>query len=223
MSSDLHHPSPHRQRMVVSAKCAFHFEHKSCMALVLYTPPSASDFVLMKGAISNIQCRRSSCRCDRDALSELQQREGSFFLPFDGGLRTLCVLTPTPDFPPTPTLFEYGAEEEAVAFVCLWMEGDSLHTTSFQPSDTALLQPSGPRLYPTAQLATIDKLSDLTPGTRTKTFLLRPGPAPSGEAEEGCEPAAIFKSHNNVWQIELHFVNSCQHGPAKHSLDLVLI
>lgn len=101
-------------KMVVSAKCAFRFEHKSCMPLVLYTPPPARDFVFLKRGISNIQCRRSSCRCDRNALSKLQQREGRIFLffPFDRGLRALLCSNTTPDSPLTPLLLFLNQEQK---------------------------------------------------------------------------------------------------------------
>lgn len=75
--------------MVVSPKCAFGFEHKSSIPVVLYIPPPVPDFVFMKGGISNVLCRRSSCHCDHAILSEVQQREGSFFFSFD---RRLCAL-----------------------------------------------------------------------------------------------------------------------------------
>lgn len=209
--------------MVVSAKCAFRFEHKSCMALVLCTPPPAPDFVLMKRGISNIQCRRSSCRCDRDALSELQQREGRFFSPLDRGLRTLLCSNTTPDFPPPLVSLNEEQKRRLWLLSARGWRGSLSTPPPFNHLIRLFCSPRGPGCTRQHSWPLQTNSLTLPQYTHKNIPASKTSPAPSGEAEEGCEPAAIFKRHNNVWQIELHFVNSCQHGSAKRSLDLVLI
>lgn len=84
------------------SKVCLWFWTQSSIPVVLYIPPPVPDFVFMKGGISNVLCRRSSCHCDHAILSEVQQREGSFFslyFPLTGVSVHFCVLT-HPWFPP---------------------------------------------------------------------------------------------------------------------------
>lgn len=97
---------------------------------------------LWKGGISNVPCRRSSCHCDHAILSEVQQREGSFFslfFPLTGGSVHFCVLTP-----PLLWVFEFRSRRGGCSF-CLLIDGGSLSAPPpFNHLIRLLCNPQGP-------------------------------------------------------------------------------
>lgn len=139
--------------MVVSPKCAFRFEHKSSMPLVLYIPPPVPDFVFMKKGASQMSCAGAAAATATMPFFQKFNKGGAFFLPFfllTGGSVYFCVLTPPLTPPSLPALWAFELERR-LQLLSAHGRGEPLSSSSFQPSDTAPLQPSGPKLSPTTE------------------------------------------------------------------------
>lgn len=198
------------------------------MPLVLYIPPPVPDFVFMKR--EHLKCPVQAQQLPPRPRHSFRSstKGGECFLPFFllTGLCALLCFNTTPDPPIHFGSLSLGAGEEAAAFVCSWTGGAALQLllSTWSGSSATLGAQAEPDNRATAQLANTDKLPDTNPLACTKRPQpIRPSPATLRETAKAGKPPAIFKSHNNVWLIELHFVNSCQHRTALHTLDLVLI
>lgn len=197
--------------MLVSLKCAFRLNTNPQCPLSSTLPPPVPDFVFMKGGHLKcpVQAQQLPLRPRHPFRSSTKggQLFLFFFSPFD---KRLCALLCW-----TPSSFYFEALSLGGCSFCVLQDGGRVSAPpSFNHLIWPFCNPRGPSGARQQSHSTAGHCRQ-TPWpkppaihTCTYTHKIKKTNQPCKCDQKGGEPPAVFKSHNNVWQIELHFVNS---------------